>query len=458
MITAAGVGSGLDIESLVTQLVAAERGPVESRILQQDARITSELSAFGTFKGALSAFQTSLADLNVLSSFGRRTGVSSNSDVLEATSDGTAVNGSYDIAVTQLAKAHSLASGSYATTDEIVGTGTLTLRFGTTDYTPPDPGPEAYNGFTVNPERGVATITIDSSNNTLEGVRDAINAAEVDVNATIVNDGNGFRLLLSSQQTGLENSIEISVDDTGDGNSTDAAGLSALAFNSAATNLSQTVAAQDANFTVNGLPISTPENVANDVIEGIDLTLKDVSGATPINVSVSEDTEALKELITGFIDGFNSFVTTTNALTAFDVASGTGGPLQGDFSVRSISGQLRQVLTNAVEGFDGPFSNLSELGIATQVDGTLAINDTTLNTVIEENFDDIVGLFAAVGLPSDSTVNYLSSTEDTVVGSYAVEITQAASRGQLVGGIAGFPLTVDANNDEFSIAVDGINS
>ncbi|MDX1732802.1 MAG: flagellar filament capping protein FliD, partial [Halioglobus sp.] len=207
--------------------------------------------------------------------------------------------------------------------------------------------------------------------------------------------------------------------------------------------------------------ISTPENVANDVIEGIDLTLKDVSGATPINVSVSEDTEALKELITGFIDGFNSFVTTTNALTAFDVASGTGGPLQGDFSVRSISGQVRQVLTNAVEGFDGPFSNLSELGIATQVDGTLAINDATLNTVIEDNFDDIVGLFAAVGLPSDSSIDYLSSTEDTVVGSYAVDITQAATQGQYTGSnvrFTGGTLDIDDRNDEFTIQVDGVTS
>jgi len=404
MITAAGVGSGLDIESLVTQLIAAERAPVENRILRRDAQITAELSAFGTFKSALSTFQNNLGDLNVLSNFGRRTGVSSDADILEATSNGTAVSGSYDVSVTQLAKSHSLASGAYSASDDVVGTGTLTIRFGTTDYTPPDPGPEAYNSFTVNPERGVATITLDSSNNTLEGVRDAITATNIGVNATIVNDGSGFRLLLSSDQTGLENSIEIAVDDTGDGNSLDDAGLSRLAFNADATNLAQTVAAQDASFTVNGLSISTPENVASGVIEGIDLTLKAVTGASPVTVSVDEDVDALKEIVTTFVNGFNGFVQTTNALTAFDVASGTSAPLQGDFSVRSIVGQVRQVLTNAVEGFDGPFSNLSELGISTQLDGTLAIDDAQLTSVLTENYDDVVGLFAAVGLPSDSSV------------------------------------------------------
>ncbi len=458
MITAAGIGSGLDIESLVTQLIAAERAPVENRLLQQDARITAELSAFGTFKGALSAFQSSLADLASPGSFGRRAGNSSDEDILVAQSDGTAVNGSYDITVSQLAQAHSLASGAYAGTDTEVGTGTLTLRFGTTDYTPPDPGPESYNGFTVNPERGVATITIDTSNNTLEGVRDAINDADIGVNATIVNDGSGFRLLLSSEQTGAENSIEISVDDTGDGNSLDNAGLSALAFNSSANNLSQTVAAEDASFTVNGLQISSAENQVTDVIEGLDFTLKDVTGSAPVTVNVTEDTEALKEIITGFVDGFNGFVQTTNALTAFNAATGTAGPLNGDFSVRSIVGQLRQVLVNAVEGFDGPFSNLSELGLSTQTDGTLAIDDARMDAVLAQNYDDIVGIFAEVGLPSNSAIEYVTATEDTLVGSYAVEITQAATRGQLVGATAGFPLTIDADNDNFSIKIDGITS
>jgi flagellar hook-associated protein 2 len=123
-----------------------------------------------------------------------------------------------------------------------VGEGTLTFRFGTTDYSPADPGPESYNGFAVNAERDAVTINIDSSNNTVQGVADAINAADAGITAVTVNDGGGVRLLISSEQTGAANSIEISVDDTGDNDDGDNAGLSRLAFNASDNNLSQTTA------------------------------------------------------------------------------------------------------------------------------------------------------------------------------------------------------------------------
>ncbi|MCV6604562.1 MAG: flagellar filament capping protein FliD, partial [Porticoccaceae bacterium] len=246
---------------------------------------------------------------------------------------------------------------------DTVGEGVLTIRFGTTDYTPPTPGPESYNSFAVNPDRGVATITIDSSNNTLEGVRDAINDADIGVRAVVVNDGSGFRLLLSSEQTGAENSLEVAVADSGDGNNLDAAGLSALAFSSAATNLEQTVAAQDAVFTVNGLSINSSDNRANDVIAGVDIDLKDLSGSAPVTVTIAEDQDSVKSLISDFVDSFNSFANTANTLTDYNADTGNAGALQGDFSARSIIGQVRQTLTNAVAGFNGPFSSLSEIGI-----------------------------------------------------------------------------------------------
>ncbi len=456
MITAAGIGSGLDIESLVTQLVAAERSPVANRLTRQEVQLTQELSAFGQFKGALASFQNTVQDLGELSSFGGRTVASSDPDTLAVSADDSAVASNYAIEVNQLARAHSLASGAYTSPADTVGTGTLTLRFGSTDYQPPVPGPESYNSFTLNPERGAVTITIDNSNNTLEGVRDALNDAGV--NASIVNDGSGYRLLLNSASTGAENSIEITVSDSGDGNDTDGLGLSALAFNAAATNLEQTVAAQDALFTVNGLAISSASNSANDVIEGLELTLNGTTDGAPIEVGVERDTGSVRELISGFISGYNDFVQTVNNLTGYNAATGVGGPLQGDFSVRSAVGQVRQVLTNAVAGFDGPFTSLSEIGITTQADGTLSLDGARLDRVLDENFDDLVGLFAAVGFPSDGSIDYVSSSDATVVGSYAVDITRLASRGQFTGAAVGFPLTIDADNDNFSVLIDGINS
>ena len=159
--------------------------------MARESALTAELSGFGSLKSALSTFQDSISSLNKLSSFGQRTTTSSNTDAVVASANSTAASGSYSLSVSQLASSHSLASTGYASTSDLVGTGTLTIRFGSTDYTSPDPGPESYDGFTVNPEKGTATITIDSENNTLTGVRDAINGAKIGVTAVIVNDESG---------------------------------------------------------------------------------------------------------------------------------------------------------------------------------------------------------------------------------------------------------------------------
>lgn len=460
MITVSGIGSGLDIESLVSQLVAAERTPSEGRLVRQDSRLTAELSGFGQLKSALSSFQSSVSSLDAVTAFSQRTAASTNPDVLDITASSSAASGNYSVEVSQLASAHSLASGSYASVTDTVGTGELTFRFGTTDYTGPEPGPESYNGFAVNPDRGIATLTIDSSNNTLEGLRDAINEADFGVSATIVNDGSGYRLLLNSAQTGAENSIEISVNDTGDSNNTDANGLSALAFNASASNIEQTAAAADAVFSINGLSINSATNRVSNAIDGVDITLKSVSDGSPVTASVITDRAGVKEALNDFVDGYNQFITTTNRLTAFDAATGSAGALQGDFSVRSIVGQLRQTLASAVDGFNGPFTSISEIGFTTNADGTLSINNTLLDSALESNFDDIVGLFAAAGFPEDDGVEFVNATDDTQIGSYAVEVTQLASQGQLVTGAigGGFPLTIDADNDNLTVRIDGVTS
>jgi len=455
----AGIGSGLDLESLITGLVAAERTPTESRLTRQEISLTAELSAFGLYKGALSSFQSSLAKLSTLGTFSQRLASSSDEDIVNISAGADAATANYDLAVTQLAKSHSLASGSYSSVSDTVGTGTITIRFGSTDYTSPDPGPESYNSFSVNPEKGVATITIDSTNNTLEGLRDAINDADIGVSAAIINDGTGYRLLLNSASTGEENSLEISVDDSGDGDDLNNSGLSSLAFNSGATNLSQTVAAQDAIFSINGLTINSSENTVNDVIDGVDLTLKNVTGATPISLSIAEDQASVKEAITDFVGAYNSFIETVNNLTSYNSDTGRAGVLQGDFSARSITSQLRQVLTNAVDGFgETTFSSLSEIGITTQVDGTLNVSSGDLDTVLASNFDEIVGMFAAVGFPSDDNIDFVSSSDQTAVTNHAINITQIATKGQLIGAVAAFPLDIDDDNDSFSIKVDGITS
>lgn len=454
-----GIGSGIDIESLVTQLVAAERSPAESRLTTKEAKLTAQLSAFGAYKGALSVFQSSLSKLNNIATFGQRSASSNNEDVVTISASADAAAANYDIAVTQLAKPHSLASGSYTSTSDVVGTGTLTLRFGTTDYTSPNPGPESYNSFSVNPERGVVTINIDSSNNTLEGIRAAINDADIGISAAIVNDGSGYRLLINSLSTGAENSIEISVDDTGDSNNLDNAGLSALAFNSSSTNLTQTVTAQDAIFSINGLTINSSENKVSEAITGVNLYLKGITGSTPTTLSIEEDRASVKAAITSFVGAYNSFISTVNNLTAYDPDTGRAGALQGDFSARSSTSQLRQVLASSVNGFSAAsFGSLSEIGITTKADGTLNLNTASLDAVLGQNFDEVVGLFAAVGFTSDNDINFISATNKTAVSNFAVTISQMATQAQLVGAAVTFPLTINNDNDAFTIKVDGITS
>lgn len=458
MITVSGVGSGLDIESLVTQLVAAEREPTDNRLLRQDAQLTAELSAFGQLKGALASFQVGLTALNSFSTFGQRVTSSSDEAVATVSASEAAEVGSYSLAVSQLSTNHSLASAGYSSPGDTVGEGELTIRFGTTDYVSPDPGPESYNGFTVNTQRQSATLTIDSSNNTLEGVRDAINNADIGVSATIVNDGSAYRLLLNSGFTGAENSLEVSVSDTGDGNDTDAAGLSALAFNASAVNLSQTVAAQDAQFSLNGLSISSASNSVSGVLDGVDIELNDLTGTTPVTIGVSEDRAGVKSAVESFVDGYNTFIATANAVTAFDPTTLSAAALQGDFSVRSISAQLRQVITNEVDGFSGAINTLSAAGVTTNTDGTLTVDSAALDTAIEENFDQISGLFSAAAFATDTGITYLGSTDATEVGSYAVEITQLSSQGAFTGAAALFPRVIDADNDNLTVTIDGVES
>jgi flagellar hook-associated protein 2 len=457
MLTATGIGSGLDIESLITQLVAAERQPVETRLLRQEFSLTSELSAFGTMKGALASFQNSLANLNSLSTYGQRTATSSNDDVVTISASAESAAGQYNLSVNQLAGSHSLASGGFSLPSDTMGTGTLSIRFGTTDYASPDPGPESYNSFSLNPDKGVATIVIDNTNNTLEGVRDAVNSAGIGVSASIVNDGNGYRLLLGSGSTGEENSLEIRVDDD-DGNDVDGAGLSAFAFNTDAINLAQTAAAQDALFTINGLSISNASNTVENVIDGVNINLRSLSGTAPVSIEIVEDRAAVTEAISEFITGYNSFIATANNLTAYDAETASAGVLQGDFSARSISGQLRQVLSTAVAGFNGPFSSLSEIGISTGSDGSLSLNNADLDLALESSFDEIVGLFAAVAIPSDSNIDFVSASDLTSVGDFDINISQLATRGQLTGAAAAFPLTIDDNNDGLTIQIDGVIS
>ncbi len=385
-ITSTGLGSGLDIEALVTGLVNAERAPTEAKIDRQQSSVTTLISALGELNSSVSGIQSSISALAERTLF---EGVTANTDqfsAVTATATSEASAASYDISVSTLATKQSLASGTYASEDAVVGTGTLTIDIGTPTYSGGDP---VYSGFASTSSVAV-NIAADS---TLSEVRDAINAAEAGVEASIVRDGSDFRLLLVAENTGVENSFQLTVTDTGDGLNEDPAGLSALAFNTSVSNLTQSNAALDASFSINGLALTSASNQVDNAVTGVSLTLKDTT-TTPARITVAEDRAAITNAVQSFVDNYNSTITTLNAQTTFNPTTGFAGPLVGDFSARTVENALRNSVSSPITGASSFFDSLATIGVTTTTEGTLEFDSSLLTNALDSDKEAVVTLFA----------------------------------------------------------------
>lgn len=453
-ITSTGLGSGINISELVAQLVQAESAPTLTLLATQEADVQAKISSLGSFKAALSAVRDSYAALKSLSTFQKITATSGDNSLFTASAESNADLGDYRIEVKQLALSHGLASKQFTSASEVVGTGTLTIKFGTTDY---NAGTDTYNSFTQNADKATLTLTIDSTNNTLTGIRDAINDADAGVTAAIVNDGSGYRLVLNSEDSGVKNSLQVTVTGDSVGTDTDTSGLSALAFNSAATNLDQTQVAQDAKVAINGLDVLSSSNTVQDALQGITLNLLKAQAGTQVNLSVSRSNTEITQGVQAFVTAYNELVKAVDSLAGYDAETEQGGILMGDATVRGAMSLLRTTMNSFVEGLSGSIRSLTDLGLRTQSDDTLTLDTTILEDALESDRDSVTALFAVLGRPSDANITYLESSDDTQVGDYAVNITQIATQGVL-NGAAAASYVVDANNDTFRIKVDGIQS
>jgi flagellar hook-associated protein 2 len=432
-----GIGSGLDVESIVTSLMNVERKPLNAVATEKTA-YQSQISAYGTLKSALSTFQTAVSALSTVSKFNAQTVSSSNASVFTATSNGTASLGDYAITVNQLAKAQKLSSGGFTNTTDTVGTGTLTIGFGT--YT------AIGNTFTPSTAKSDVTITINSSNNTLAGVRDAINAANSSVSATIVNDGTTNRLVVTSKDTGEVNGLKISVADS-DASNTDATGLSQLAFDPTASigsgkNMTQLQAPKNALLDVDGIAVVKASNTVTDAISGVTLNLLTTSSSSA-NLGVSSNTDSVKTSVTAFVDAYNKLDTTLRSLTKYDETGKASGALLGDATARSVISQVKAVMTKTIAS-GNTINSLSQIGVSFQRDGKLALDSTKLTNAMTSNFSDIAAVFATSGKSTNPVVSYYGSTSKTQAGSYAVTFTMTG--GSLQGTINGVAATVSGNN------------
>jgi flagellar hook-associated protein 2 len=221
---------------------------------------------------------------------------------------------------------------------------------------------------------------------------------------------------------------------------------------------SQTVAAQNAKFKVDGVAISKPTNVASDIIDGVTLTLTKTNVGTPTSFTVARDASAVTGAVGQFVFAFNTINQTIKDMTAYNAATKTGAVFSGDAAVRGIQSQLRGMLSTPVQGGSGAFTLLSQVGVTFQKDGTLAVDNTKLQAAVDSNFSDIAAVFAAVGSASDATVKYTGASAKTVAGAYAVNITQLATQGVSTAQAAPANLTIDDSNDTLQVLLDGVTA
>ena len=445
--------ASIDVAGIVSSLMQVEQQPITT-LNNQITSYNAKISALGTVQSALATFQTAAQGLNSLT-FNSFSATSSNTAALSATASSIAKPGSYSLTVSQLAQAQNLVATGQASATTAIGSGastTLTFDFGTISGGTLASG--TYTGASFSSSGGsTKTVTIDSSNNTLSGIRDAINTANIGVTASIINDGSASpnRLVLTSNATGVANSMKISV-------AGDATLSSLLSQDPAGTqSLSQTSAAQNANFTVNGIAISKPSNNVGDVVPGVTLNLAATS-TSPISLSVGPNTSAVSKAINGFVTAYNATVTAIQNQTSYDPTTKVAGTLQGDVSLSIIQSQMAAMLSTTMGSSSNGFSNLTQIGLGFQKDGTIALNTTTLNNALSSNYQSVANLFVAAGSATDSLVNYASANSNPQAGSYGVNITQMATQGTAAGNTAAGLTITSGTNDTLSVAVDGIST
>jgi flagellar hook-associated protein 2 len=439
-ITSAGVGSGLDVDSLITQLMTIEKRPL-TLLDKKEASYQSKLSAYGTLKSSLSSLQTAAKSLSTIDKFSPMKSSVADTTVLTAAPTSSAVAGSYNVEVQSLAQSQKLMSGGYAATTSTVGKGTLTFDFGS--YATDGGG---VTSFTANTAKPAKTVTIDATNNTLAGVRDAINKANIGVTASIINDGttNGYRLMVSSNDTGARNALKIGVVENG------AAGLGNLAYDATTGGtsvLSQTVAAKDAVIKVDNVTITKPSNVVTDAIQGVTLTLtKEMASGTTTKLTLSRDTSSVQSAIEGFVKAYNSTLTTIKDSTAFNTATGVGAVLNGDSMTRSVQSQLRGLFSTPILGAATGTAYLSDIGITFQRDGSLGIDSTKLSSALADPARDVSRLFATT-----DTGNGYAYQMDTVIGKILSPV------GMLAGSTASLNTSIknlDKQRDAINLRLD----
>ncbi len=384
IISSTGIGSGLDINSIVSSLTTAAGLAQNNQLASRKSTLTAQVSAYGTFKSALETVQATLSTLKNPSTLAGRTLAIGDSKVASGTAAAGAIAAQYSLAVQNLATAASLSSQPVAASNSIVGTGTLTISVG----------------------GAASTISIDSTNNTLAGIAAAINGAPDNpgVSASILTTSDGARLVLTGSNTGAANAITVT-QDGGDG------GLAALAYDPAngVAGLTQTQAAGDAHFTVNGYPASSAANQVTSVIGGVTLNLLATTAAdTPTTITIGNDTTGAQTSIGTFVTALNGLITSIQSLTSYDPSTQTAGPLLGNATLQSFQNQLEKILDQVTSGNVSTGTSLASLGIRANPQGTYSTDNDKLGNALTASLASVSSFFSGpkgIATQLDSLIN-----------------------------------------------------
>jgi flagellar hook-associated protein 2 len=414
-INSTGIGSGLNVGALVSQLVAAERAPASGRLLRAEAGANAKISALASFRGALAGLQTAASSLKNGAVLSSKVATSSNESKFTLTANAQAAAGSFEIEVVSLASSHRLRSAAFNAAQS-VGTGVLSISVGATQI----------------------DVNIDIDHSTLSDIRDAINltaqASGLAAQATLVNADDGQHLVLSASRTGLSGAIRVT---QSGGNS----GLSALVFDPGVlTNLDEIQRATDASVRIDGLLRSSSSNQISDALAGVTLQLRQADPGQRYTANVSRDDASAKKSIQSLVGNYNALVAAMATVTRYDPARREAAALNGDSMVRGAASELRALISDATGSGDGISVSLVDIGIDSQVDGTLKLDSARLEAAIASKHSALVDLFASSGGLSAK----LDAAVERLIGDSGTLTLRNQAMAQRVDRLADDRVTLDA--------------
>jgi flagellar hook-associated protein 2 len=411
VLSSLGIGSGVDINGLITKLMTAEQAPL-NLLKSQQANDQAKISAFGTVTSALSALQSAAQALETSSSssvFSALKATPADSSVLTASAGAGAVAGAYTIAVSQLASNQIVRSNAAYTTTDTFNAGTLAITVA---------------GTTTN-------VAIGAANNTLSGIAQAINSANAGVTATVLNDGTTNHLILSSNTSGSAGTIQVAVTQTGTGATQNLTDFTYSGTDTA--KMVQSQAAINASLSLNGTPITRSSNTISDAINGVTLNLTKSPATTTL--TLAPDSASTVTAVGNFVTAYNAAVTALSNVSAFSASTNTAQPLTGNSVIQSLQSALPKLFSHGISGIKGGFTTLADVGVTLQQDATLKLDSGKLQSALTNPNNDVASLFGATTAGNQGFAKQLDQMLNSFVGPTGAIVAQTNGINTAIQGL-----------------------